>query len=192
MLLRMVFGGFYFGMLGDAATHVPLFMVFSTLGGEALVSFLVALPAVLAVEALLVHRVRAYIAAGAIIGMLLGGGLLLRHYFYAPSPVVQTFSVVSIQVGAREKAAFGASVHNTFSFPDLADRLHEAASGIPDLIVYPFSPVEGAIYRGNKDDFNRSVLAVPEAEFGAWLHGQVPGPTIVMTWNALYTDHTFF
>jgi len=194
LLLRAVFGGYYLGTLAYAATSVPALMSFAALGGTPLVSFVIAWLSGILVEALLWWRSRPRAVAGAAgLSLLMFVAAFLPNWLFlhVPAAPVRTLSVALIQDGDRTKASFGSDQNGTFSFPQLGTQLDNAAQGKPDLVIYPFSPVEGTLYRGAKTIFDKNILVASETEFAAWEARQLPASTTLLTWNNVYVQTRF-
>jgi apolipoprotein N-acyltransferase len=95
-----------------------------------------------------------------------------------------------MQAGARGQI-FGSQKNGVFSW-DMGPSLISAAASKPDLLIYPFSPVEGALYRGPSPVFNKEVLVASETSVGAYFAALLPASTTLLTWNNLYTGGHFY
>src|SRR3989344_2257476 len=131
LILKYIFGSFYFGAIGSAATGVPFLLPLAALGGEPLLSFVFATAAAFVAEAFISRRSIPW-AAGFV--MLAVAAAAWAH------PVLsghEPFSVAVLPLGDRKEAGF-ARVGEEISFPQLEARLAEAQQLEPDLIIYPF------------------------------------------------------
>lgn len=195
MLLYWLCGGYYFAMLGYAAAPLPFVLSFASIGGAFTASFLVALVNSAVAEGLaLPQSLRMRYARDAAI---LAGAVLAVYAINAwhlSRPVAQegSLSVAIIQISSRDAVGFGGREGTRFSFPALEERLRAAGAAAPDLLIYPFSPVEGALYEGAAPSFNKPVLVAPRAEFLEWTKGLLPASTTLMVWTTLYKDERFY
>ena len=194
LLLWALFGGYYLGMFAYAATPVPLLMSAAALGGASMVSFIIAWVNSLVSEVCVlwvakkVFPLRSLAAAVLVLAVLLVPDYI---YLHQPAALIRPLSVAIVQVGERSQVAFGTESKGVFTFPQAEKLFAAAASSSPDLLIYPFSPVEGALYRTSAPAFNKPVLAASEDAFGAWVVQHAPASTTVMTWSPLYTGGVF-
>lgn len=194
MLLQGVFGGYYIGSVAYASAAIPWLMSLAALGGMPLVTFAFSLSSVLVAECIAqAPEARArFLWKGAVVVACVGVVCMVNwSYLHRPTPERGVLPVAIIQTGSRTEVTFGTYESGTFSFPALEQALIVAATGSVQLVVYPFSPVEGALYRGPKEKLNRSVLASPESAVGEWLKKILPADVTLLTWNTLYTDGAF-
>jgi len=195
LLLQTLLGGYYFAFLAYAAVPLPYLMGIAVFGGASLVSFLIALLNALIVGALIEWPVRRrpyvrMLAGCAFALFVLAAGA--AYYQALPREKLTTLSVAILQAASRGEVVFGKEEKGGFFAPALEADIRAAAEGGPDLIVYPFSPVEGALYRGARPpSFNTSVMAAGESSFARWLAPLAPSSTI-MTWNTVYAEERFF
>lgn len=195
ILLYALCGGYYFAMLGYAASALTPFLAFAPVGGAFLVSFLVAL-----INSALAEGLAAPAGEGRRYGRALGvlGGAVLAVYagsvWYLARPVepLRTFSIATIQTASRDAVGFGSGGDRGFAFPALEQRLRAGGRGTPDLLVYPFSPVEGAMYVGPKASFNKNILVADRDAFIAWSKPLLPASTTLMAWTTLYEQAKFY
>lgn len=195
VLLYALCGGYYFAMLGYAASPLPPFLAFAPVGGAFLVSFLVALINSALAEGLAAPRGegRRYTGALAVLAAVtLAVYAASVWYLGRPTETLHDFSVATIQTSSRDTVGFGSQTDKRFLFPALEQRLHAGASGSPDLLVYPFSPVEGAMYTGVKPSFNKNILAADREAYIAWTKPLLPASTTLMTWTTLYENAKFY
>ncbi len=81
-----------------------------------------------------------------------------------------------------QDAALGTYANGTFSHPKLAQWLKEAEG--TDLIIYPFTPFNGAAYDTASSSLSNPIAAVPEAAVGEWAAQQVSASTTVLLWES--------
>lgn len=203
LLLWKLFGGYYLGMFAYAATPLPFLMSAAALGGASLVSFCIVWINSLAAEALAALAAPARGQAGhtnlrivrpVAYSLLALACVLVPNYIYLhrPAAPIGIVSAAIIQTGERRGVTFGTlSSRGVFEFPGVEALFAEAASSSPDLLIYPFSPVEGALYRTAAPTFNKPVLVASEEAFGSWTVLHAPASTTVMTWNPLYAGGKF-
>ena len=191
IILQAVFGGYYLATLGYVAVPLVPLLGVAALGGGALLSFAVAWVNVALAEAAIrgFKQVRDFVPLAACVAAAVVA-VSVQAWYLRAAPQTQAITVSVIQGGLREGAQFGRVVNNAFSFPWLGEALASAASTTPDLVIYPFSPVEGALYRTHAP-LNKNVLAASESQFGAFLNTHVPAQSAVLTWNTLY-DGNFY
>lgn len=193
MLLYALCGGYYFAMLGYAAANVPPLISFASIGGAFSVSFLVALinSAVAEGFALPASARRRFARDAALLAaaaLLVYGG---NQWYLSGAAKEGEVSVRVVQTSSRDAVGFGTMDGEAFSFPSLARRLQEAGEDAPDLLIYPFSPVEGALYVGEKPALNKPILVAPREAFLDWANGLLPASTTLMVWTTLYEDGGF-
>jgi len=191
--LGFVFGGYYLGLLAYAATPLPWVLSLASVGGAHLVSFALAFVGGFIAEACIVWpNKRSIVRAG---GILVAGVVVVLVptwiYLHRPLAVERTLSIAVLQIGARDKVVFGTEQKGVFAWPTATQLAHAAASTSPDLLIYPFSPVEGALYRAQAPVFNKQVLVASEASVGRLLSTVTFASTTLMTWNNLYADGHF-
>lgn len=192
-LLRAVFGGYYLALLAYAAAPLPPLMALSPLLGAEGVSFVIALINGLVVGGIIAWRAGRKeflpVAAGVLCTIVVL--CVYGSWYLGRIPQEGTVRVSVIQSGVRSDIAFGKEHEGVFSFPALEGRVREAVLAGSELVVYPFSPVEGALYRDERPpQFNKQVLAARESTFAHWA-AATQGTTTLMTWNTLYTDGVF-
>lgn len=196
MALYALCGGYFFAMLGYTASSVPFFVGFASLGGVFLVSFLVAFVNSAFAEGLVVpterllHTVTNY---GAVVAVL--GAVFATNTWYLDQPAVSfgSVSVAAIQVSTHSSLGFGVQKEGgQFVFTALAEHLRIAGASKPDLLIYPFSPVEGALYVGQKPSLNKNILIATRDSFIQWTKALLPASTTLMVWTTLYEQEKFF
>ena len=195
MLLYMLCGGYYFAMLGYTAAPIPFFVSFAAVSGAFMVSFLVALINSAIAEGLVcIHNdaprysKTVLVIALAVIGIY---GLNM-WYLNSPTAIHGEFTVVTLQTASRDAVGFGGVNGKNFSFPALEQRLRSSGQSVPDLLIYPFSPVEGALYEGEKPSLNKNILVASRSSFLAWTTPLLPASTTLMVWTTLYKDAKFY
>lgn len=194
MLLYWLCGGYYFAMLGYAAAGVPFLISFASMGGAFAVTFLVALVNSAIAEGLALPRDlrRRFIRDAA----LLAGAVVAAYgsnsfHLSRPAPQEGALTVRVLQSSSRDAVSFGGMEGASFVFPALEERLRAATADGPDLLIYPFSPVEGAFYEGERVAFNKPILVAPRTAFLSWTKGIVPASTTLMVWTTLYEEGKF-
>jgi len=190
LVLSILFGGYYLAHLGYAALPVPGLRVFASVGGAGLLSFIVALCNGFIAGVLVDGRKAPFVLARAgavLLCALIVVGTAEHLYLSAPSAAGE-LKVAIVQAGKREDIVFGTQKAGVFTWTE-TPRLGQA-TGTPDLVIYPFSPVEGALYRGTPEVFNKNVLAAGESEVGK-LFANTTHST-VLTWNNVYADGKFY
>lgn len=193
LTMRAIFGGYYFGLLGYAASHLISLMSFAAIGGAPLVSFIVALVNAFFAEGIASwqkQRRKFVISVSVCIAALLILFAANQWYLSHPSRALGSLFIAVVQEGDRNAITFGTEKDGSFSSPMMQRLVTEAAAGHPDLLIYPFSPVEGALYRGDKPPFNKNILIANEGVFGAWLR-PLAGTSTVMTWDTVYSGEKF-
>lgn len=197
LLLRTLFGGYYLAELGYAATPMPPLMPLAAVGGGSLLSFVIALVNAYWV-AVLMYRAREWPAMrrvlrdGAILALIVCAlAAASAAYLREPGASRGSLSIVLLQDGGRDQTPFGREQNGTFFWAE-GSTLAAAASTSPDLVIYPFSPVEGALYRSEAPALNKAVLVASEAAVGAFARATLPASTTLLTWNNLYADGRFY
>ncbi len=190
--LYALFGGYYFALLGYAVAPAGILLWLANIGGVLLVTFVVAAVSPFLVEVVLRGRSRTHtsVVAGGALALVCAGLLFLGYAFVIVPPDTHTLSFALIQPG--KTIGFGTEERGSFSFPELERRIADAVKEPPDVLVYPFSPVEGAIYRGAvKPPLTRGVLITSEDTLAAWLAARVPADTTAVIWTTLYDQEKF-
>jgi apolipoprotein N-acyltransferase len=194
MVLGLLFGGYYLGLLAYAAVSVPFLLSLASIGGAHLLSFVLAFISGFLAEVCIEWPARRVVLARVAGVVVIVAALVLVPtwwYLHRPLPVQKTLSVVVLQDGARTSVPFGTEKDGVFSW-SMGPRLTQAASSSPDLLIYPFSPVEGALYRSQAPVFNKDVLVASESSVARFMTATLPAHTALMTWNNLYTDGHFY
>ncbi|MDE1925394.1 MAG: hypothetical protein KGH79_04450 [Patescibacteria group bacterium] len=192
LLLYAVWNNYYyFAQLGYVAVSVRPFMILAGVGGVFFISFLVALINCFIAEMLAAPEARRkLLSAGAALAVAVALLFFVNsHYASQRGAPIRSLSISILQ---GEAAGFGSMQGDAFSLPNLEPLLRGAAQTKPDILLYPFSPVEGAFYQGQKTDFNKNILVAPASSFGSWAADLVPTATTVVVWSTLYTGQNFY
>lgn len=193
LILWYIFGGYYLAFLGYAVSSIPFLLSFASIGGASAVSFLVAWVSGIIAEGFASRDVSATLrAAGIFIFLTVCIGAPNWLYLRQSKPVTNTLSVALIQIGDRTKVPFGKMFEGGFTSPDLAALVRDAGKSNPDVVIYPFSPVEGSLYRTDAPVFNKQVLVASESAFGEWQKYLVSSSTALFTWNDVYAEKAFY
>ena len=195
MLLATIFGGYYFAMLGYAATPITFLISFAGIGGAFFVSFLVAWCSACLVQLVVAPKGKLkwfFIEVMGICVLLTAVFFVQKHELEPTGAPLRTLSIATIQTGDSSRVGFGAIKNGAFTSPELERRLRMAAVTNPNLLVYPFSPVEGDLWQGTPTAFNKQILIAPQTAFNAWLKPIVPSTTTVMVWTNLYLGSKFY
>ncbi len=195
-ILMWVFGGYYFGSLAHAVVLLPIARTLAALGGTALVSFVIIVASALVAELVRGVIERRDFATLLIAPALFVVGLFAWHGFTGNTELdrpTQTLSVAVLQPApvSTEDLSYGREVNGVFLAPELAEALAGAADGA-DLVIYPFSPVDGVVYRGAPPTLSGINAAASDEAIGRWLEGTVSADTTVMFWNTLAEEEKLF
>lgn len=194
LLLQLIFGGYYLATLAYAAAPLTAFLSLAALGGAPLLSFAIAWVSGLITEGLVWYQRPRRLLWPALVSVAGFALVFVPNYVYLhrPLPAERVLSIAVVQTGDRAAPnIFGTQTNGVFSW-SMGTLLAGAAASEPDLLIYPFSPVEGSLYRGTPPAFNKDVLVASEASVGRFLKGLVPGSTTLMTWNDLYAQGAFY
>lgn len=193
MALYALCGGYYFAMLSYAVTPLVPLLLFASVGGAFSVSFLVALVNAFVAGYLAYPAERRVLSrAWTLTVAILALAWAAISFGGAPGPLLQTLRVATIQDSARGSVGFGSEQGGVFAFPALEAKIRAAAEGTPELLIYPFSPVEGALYTGAKPSLNKNILAAERSSFVEWAKLLLPASTTLMVWTTLYRDAKFY
>ncbi len=196
LFFQRFMGGFNYFDPAFAAAFSPLLVKFAGIGGTPFVTFIILL--VNSFFALFfIYENKKKLLLGTIGTVAIFGFGLLAHEQYLKSGKDEALSksapIAIIQISDRGDEAFGFVKDNSFRYPLLEKYTKEAVSAGAELIIYPFSPVSGAIAINSIDAvFNKKVLVTNTNTFGAWVKKNVPENTIFMTWNSIYENGEFF
>lgn len=194
LVLGLLFGGYYLGLLAYAAVPIGALRGIASIGGAHMLTLFIATISGCVAEILIAKEAWRAAIRKALIPVLGATAIVLlvnTLYLYRHEPIERLFSVSVIQTGARADIAFGVEHDGSFFWSE-APILSAAASSSPDLVIYPFAPVEGALYRGEAPSFNKDILVASEQSVGAFLRAVMPTSTALLTWNNLYANNAFF
>ena len=197
--LSWVLGGYHFVALASTVVDNSLFMSLGNKGGMFLISFAVYLVNAFLASFLLARTrtdmKKVCVAAFAFFALLIivSSGILTKEKRDGFGEI-KPLKIALIQDLDKKEGAFGKMEENgSFRFEKLEARLREAAAYNPDIIVYPFSPVNGAFVEdASPPVFNKGVLAVRTEVFARWLKERVPPETLVITWDSVYRNSAFY
>lgn len=197
LFLNFIFGGYFLGMLSLTADTFQPMIRLASVGGMFLVSFLMysvngfaglLLSARDAAQIKSVTRDFAIFLAALIFVFAVNEAYL----DFVPASSSKTVKIAVLQNADRGEGAFATTAGGSFRFNKLEELLKEASAEKPDLIIYPFSPVVGALYFTPPiAEFNKNILAVKTETFAEWLKRMVPKETTVMTWDVIYNNGEF-
>ncbi len=196
--LYTLFSGFNYGALFFAGQHVPSLLTLIDLGHPIMISLAVVLInlSVFATLLFLTRRLPLFLYIGTLF-LVLVYMLLPRVVHDVPRYVTGPAGEIEIAIiqdsERSETLAFGHVENGTFVFPGLEAHL-DALRNVPvDFIIYPFAPWNGVMgeYVDNSR-FDRTVVAIDEATFGAWVTAHVPPHVTFVTWFTTYDDGNFY
>lgn len=199
IILSWIFGGYYFFTLASTVVDIPFLMRLAGLGGMFLISLAIYFTNAIFVLFLLA-RTRADVKKVSIITLAffvilaISSGGILSQKEQNDLGETKPLKIALIQDLDKKEGAFGKTEEDgSFRFEGLETRLREAAAHNPDIIVYPFSPVNGAFVEdASPPVFNKGVLAVRTEVFAQWLEERVPPETLVITWDSVYRNSAFY
>lgn len=179
-----------------AAAPASFFLKFAAAGGTPLVVFATLLInsflALLFVKGINKKKI---VVAATVFSVAAFGGIV-GYWRYLETPVSGENKILKaaiIQISDRRDNAFGSVKNGVFSYPLLEKHIKDALAGGADFIIYPFSPVSGAISAsGDNPDFNKKVLVTNIGAIGSWVKENVPQNKIFMSWNSVYENKSFF
>ncbi len=197
LFLNFIFGGYFPGMLPLTADTLWPIMKLASVGGVFFVSFLMYSINAFAGQLLLIRdadKIKNF-AKGLAVSLVLLSIIFAGNEAYlgfGKTGTAETIKVAILQNMDKGEGVFATTTDEIFKFNKLDELLKKASLQKPDLIIYPFSPVIGAIYFTPPiAEFNKKVLAVSAGEFARWLNERVPEGTIVMTWDVVYKNGEF-
>lgn len=193
MLLHILCGGYYFATLAYASASLSPLLALAPIGGTFLVSFFVAWVNSVLAEALVTQTFRKeFITAAAIpLGVFLCLGAW-QTWVFAKEDITAKLSVAAIQVASKEEVKYGEQEGKRFSLPELEKTLQSAGQDSPELLIYPFSPVEGVLYVGEKEHLVPDILKAQLQVFAQWVGDTVSPSTTVSVWSNIYEDQLFY
>lgn len=197
LVFQLSIDGFNYFDPAFAAASAPVLIKFAGIGGTPLVTLIILLTnSFFALFFLAENKKKFFFGTAGIIAIFTIG--LLAHERYlrgggAGEAIIKTVPIAIIQISDRRDEAFGFVKDESFQYPLLERRIKEAVSTGAELIIYPFSPVSGAIaINGIDAAFNKKVLVTDVDTFGAWVKKNVPENTVFLTWNSIYENGAFF
>ena len=202
IFLSFCFKGYYFGTLAYSVHSIPFLVGLASLGGVFFVSFIVGLVNIAIAEFFLCPRAllrKNAIKAGSVVLAIAAVGILNHIYMGHASSRVQdenaatsSISVAILESSDRSDTAFGYVDATGYHFDELSSLLSYASAYDPNLIIYPFSPVNGSIYAGQVTaSFNKDILVTSASTLGSWISARTGSSTTVMTWNTMYRNDSF-
>lgn len=196
LVFQFAIDGFNYFDPAFAAASVPILIKLSGIGGTLLATFIVLIINSFFALLFLAGNKKKFLLWG--IGVVaIFWFILLAHEQYLKSGEstigAKTMPIAIIQISDRKDEAFGFVRDSAFQYPLLEKHVKEAISAGAELIIYPFSPVSGAIAINGIDAvFNKKVLVADIDTFGAWVKKNVPENTVFLTWNSIYENGSFF
>lgn len=192
LVLQNIFGGYYLATLAYVATPLSPLLSLAAIGGAPFVSFSIAWINGIVAESLIIWCEVRPLSRTLLTCIATFCIVFIPNYIYLhrPLPAERTLTVAVLQMGARGQI-FGSERQGNFVW-DIGAAIKAAGADKPDLLIYPFSPVEGALYRGSAPAFNKDVLVASEASVGAYFKTLLPATTTLLTWNNLYANGAFY
>lgn len=195
LVFQLSIDGFNYFDPAFAAASVPILVKFAGIGGTPFVTFIILLINSFFALLFLAENKKKFLLGTIGVVAIFGLGILAHERYLkgGESSVAKTVSVTIIQISDRKDEAFGFVKDGSFQYPLLERRIKEAVSFGAELIIYPFSPVSGAIaINGIDAAFNKKVLVTDANTFGAWVKKNIPENTVFLTWNSIYENGAFF
>src|SRR3989344_4806675 len=201
-ILMWVFGGYYFGSLAHAVVALQVARLIASVGGTLLVSCCVVMVNALLAEGVRAIRAKrlsaALVASIAALVLPLSAALFTSPQSSSTTDArVLTFTLIQPATVSVQELPYGNEVEGIFIAPELEQIITGVASSA-DLVIYPFSPVEGVVYRGEPPIIAGIQNVARDEAVGAWLARAVPASTTVMIWNtlaeggSLYDEYAFW
>lgn len=191
-----VFGGYYLGAFSHAVVGLPLVGAYAALGGALFVSLLVVWASCAVAEVWQlphVERRRWLWRVGATLAAVVCIGWAYQVYLLQVGEPLKTFTVSTLQMPYAHSAdvPFGTEEGGVFTNPTLGERIGQAAQDT-DLLIYPFSPVQGVVYHDAPADVPVQGAQVSVGALHTWLRSRVPAETSVLVWNSgLYSGEIY-
>ncbi len=193
LVLQLIFGGYYLATLAYIAVPLTPLLSVAALGGAPLLSFVIAWVSGLIAECLLrIGQPGRWKPVAFSVAALMVAALPNYYYLHRPLSAHGAIHVSVLQAGFRIEGIFGTQQKGSFDWTMLPALAQAATSTSPDLLIYPFSPVEGALYRGVAPALTRQVLVASESAVGEALYHALPASTTLLTWNNLYAAGNFY
>ncbi|HVV15218.1 MAG TPA: nitrilase-related carbon-nitrogen hydrolase [Candidatus Paceibacterota bacterium] len=193
--LQWVTGHYYLGALAYTTGFLPASFAGAALGGEALVSFTVALAGALAGELLAAPRGQRRRALALAAYLALAAWLLCfaheRYLGGAPAP--REMRVAVVQAGPRDALPFANVYQDRLTFPALAAALREAGAQGNELVVYPAAVANEVAYEGAPPaDGYGELRFFPRRALDDWMRENAPASSTVVTWDLAYRGGEYF
>lgn len=196
LVFQLLIDGFNYFDPAFAATSIPILVKFAGIGGTPFVTFIILLINSFFALLFLAENKKKFLLGVIGVVAIFNFGLLAHERYLTDGERgidTKTVSIAIIQISDRKDEAFGFIKDDSFQYPLLEKRVKEAISKGAELVIYPFSPVSGAIaINGIDAAFNKKVLVTDINTFGAWVKKNVPENTIFLTWNSIYEKGSFF
>lgn len=196
LFFQLSIDGFNYFDPAFVVASLPWLVKFAGLAGTPLVAFIILLINSFFALLFIYENKKGFLLGAAGVAVIFSLSLIAHEKYLnrgGNEVGAKTVSVAIAQISARKDNAFGDVVNGSFQYPLLAERLREASRKGAKLIIYPFSPVSGAIaVNGMKDAFNKKVLIADTASFGGWIEKQISPDAVALTWNSLYENGSFF
>lgn len=196
LVFQLAIDGFNYFDPAFAAVSVPILVKFAGIGGTPFVNFItILINSFFALFFLARNKKKFLLGTIGVVAVFGFSILAYERYLKIDGNVTETKTVLvaTIQISDRGDEAFGFVKDGVFQYPLLEKRVKEAVSAGAELIIYPFSPVSGAIAINGIDAvFNKKVLVADIDTFGAWVKKNIPENTIFLTWNSIYENGSFF
>ncbi len=200
MLLFYIFGGYNYASLSHAVVSFPPALWYAGLGGAILVSFIIAACNAMLAEVVYGWQKGSYRAGAAalLFFTIIAGGAAAAYCLRpaaAPGAVLAT-SIIQPAPPSVGGLPFGSVQEGVFVNDALAPSISSAAQK-SSLVVYPFSPVRGIVYR-DVAPASTGVQEIPDSLIGKWLQTVTPASVTVVVWNtmsaggALYDEYAFW
>lgn len=204
IIVRLL-SGYDFGLMAYVAHDVPFLVSFASIGGAALVSFLVIFVNVAIVTVALYptyyrvysHRTPMSVMRSAALGVGVFVTVVVAIYFLNNAYLrsgrdarAATTTIALIQNQAKGDSSFGYFRSLDFSYPELEKLVEQANAYRPEFMVYPFSPYGGIVSGdGNAPPFLYKQLAVGTTrDFGRWVDARVNASSTFVTWGSVLRD----
>lgn len=196
--LYTLFSGFNYGALFFAGQHTLSLLAFIDLGHPIMISLAVVLVnlSMFATLMFLTRRLSLFLYIGTLF-LVLAYMLVPRFVHDVPGYVTGPAGEIEIAIiqdsERSEASAFGHVEDGTFVFPELEAHLDALQDAPVDFIIYPFAPWNGVMgeYADNSR-FDRTVIAIDEGTFGAWVAAHVPPHVTFVTWFTTYDKGNFY
>jgi apolipoprotein N-acyltransferase len=189
--LQFITGHYYLGALAYTVTFLRAPFALAPLGGELLVSFVVAFISALLGEIAALkrkERTRALLWAGAACIGAAAICLADAYYLYPSGALAQEIRVAAIQAGSRNAFVYANDYGGALSFPALAETVNDIARSGSDLIIYPSAVVNDVVYTGAPPAVGYEGLRfLPRAVFESWMADNMPASSTVVTWDIAYS-----